>query len=128
MTGIDFQNKLDALVEDLQKKGKVRSIEIPGRTTNNTTGIFNLSSDANGVVNASELNQVQNFIDPLKLIADNYEVEYEPVKSASEALRLAQMPHEALITAASATASSVSLNLSASFRCPRRARRVPFAD
>ena len=101
MTGQDFQDKLDALVEDLQIRGKGQSIDIVFRGGDNKTTAMKLSSDAQGVVSATELADIQSFINPLKAIADVYAIEYEPVQTALEAFKTAQTPHEALIAAAS---------------------------
>jgi len=100
MTGQDFQDKLDAIVADLQTAGKGKTINLMFRANGGAANVLPLSSTAGGVVNAGQLAAVQSFVDDLKGIADTYTTEYAPVTAASEAFRLAQVPHEALTEAA----------------------------
>ena len=102
MTGVDFQDKLDAIVLDLQTKGKGRYVQVALRDDGNNNQTFTISSDANGVVNAAQLADIQAFINDLKPVADSFTTEYEPVKTASEAFRVASIPHQALSDAATA--------------------------
>jgi hypothetical protein len=100
MTGQDFQDRLDALVVDLQTNGKGQEVRLMFRGEGNVGNVMTLSSDPNGVVDAAQLAAVQAFIDTLKPSADSYTAELAPVSAASEAFRLAQVPHEALTEAA----------------------------
>ncbi len=100
MTGQDFQDKLDAIVADLQTVGKGKTINLMFRGLENSPEIFPLSSDVNGVVNAAQLAAIQTFVSDLKPIADTYTTEYAPVTTASEAFKTAQTPHDALTEAA----------------------------
>lgn len=102
MTGQDIQDRVDALVSDLQTKGKGQTIQIAIRDEDRNLGIYPLSSDARGVVNAQQLGVIQNFADAAKGAADVYEAASVPVKTALEAFRQAQEPHEALMQTASA--------------------------
>lgn len=113
MIGQDFQDKLDAIVEDLQTKGKGQSVEVMLRGIDNTTNIFPLSSDANGIVNAAQLDALRDFITDLKPLADAYETEYAPVKVALDAFKTAQQPHEGLMTAATNARKALSDALAA---------------
>ena len=100
MTGQDFQDKLDAIVADLQTNGKNQTVNIMFRNDANAPTVFPLSSDASGVVNAAQLDAIESFLSDILPIADSYAATYAPVQTASEAFRLAQTPHEALIEAA----------------------------
>ncbi len=107
MTGAEIQARLDALVLDLQTNGKGQSITVGLRNEDNVLADFPLSSDIDGVVNAGQLAAIQNAIDAIKPIADDYELEYGPVKDASEAFRTARGVHQALIDAASAARTAL---------------------
>lgn len=100
MTGQDFQDKVDALVVDLQTKGKGQLIDVIMRGSDNAPSIATLSSNPQGVVNAAQLAPLQTFVNTLKPIADAYETARVPVDAANEAFKTAQAPHEALMTAA----------------------------
>lgn len=100
MTGQDFQDRLAAIVEDLQTRGKGRTVNIMFRGENNTPNILPLSSDANGVVNAAQLQAVQAVVTQLGATATAYDTAYAPVKNALEAFKTAQEPHQPLIDAA----------------------------
>ncbi len=100
MTGQDFQNKLDAIVADLQTVGKGKTVNLMFRNPNGAPNILPLSSDVNGVVNAAQLQAIQGFVDDIGNIANTYTTEYAPVQAASEAFKTAQTPHNALIEAA----------------------------
>lgn len=100
MTGQDFQDKLDALVVDLQTVGKGQTINVMVRDEDNIPLNLPLSSDVNGVVNAAQLATIQGFVDGLKPIADTYTTEYAPVTAASEAFKTAGEPHTALVETA----------------------------
>ena len=100
MIGQDIQDRVDALVVDLQTKGKGQTINILFRNPNNSPNVMPLSSDAQGVVNAGQLAAVQAFINPLKGYADNADAFSQPVAAASEAFKTARGAHEPLIVAA----------------------------
>lgn len=100
MRGQDFQDRLDALVADLQTRGKNQTVNVMFRSPTNEAEIMPLSADAQGVVNAAQLAAIQAFIDPLKGFADNADTFSQPVAAASEAFKLAGQPHEALRAAA----------------------------
>lgn len=102
MTGQDFQEKLDAIVTDLQTVGRGQTVTASLRGTNNQLREFPLSSDAGGVVNADQLTNLQKFIDDLKPVADTYVMELAPVSAASEAFNVQRATHQASIDAASA--------------------------
>lgn len=108
MTGQEIQERLDAIVEDLQTTEKGKSVEILFRAEDNTTVTKTLSSDINGVVDAAQLASVQNFINTLKPIADKYETEYAPVRVTGEAFRTAREVHQHLIDAATAARNALS--------------------
>ena len=55
MTGADIQGVLDAIVLDLQTKGKGKSVSILMRNENNNQTVLELGSDVNGVVDAGQL-------------------------------------------------------------------------
>lgn len=108
MTGQEIQDALDALVLDLQTDGKGKTIQVLLRAEDNTSGIFPISSDVGGVVNAAQLQAIQNFIDNMKPLADAYETAYQPVRVTSEAYRTARGVHQALIDAATAARNALS--------------------
>ena len=99
MTGQDFQDKLDALVADMTGKPNIGT-EVALRAEDNTLAVRPLSTDANGVVNAAQLQTIQTQINGLKVIADDYEAARAPVTATSQAFKTAQTPHENLIEAA----------------------------
>lgn len=113
MTGQDFQDKLDAIVLDLQTTGKGQTVKVALRDEGNTTVSFPLSSDVNGVVNAAQLAPIQSFIDGLKPIADAYETQRAPVQAALETFKTEQSGHQALIDATSAARTALSTALEA---------------
>lgn len=90
MTGQDFQDKLDAIVRDLQTSGKGRTVKVMMRQEDNETAEFALSSDANGIVNAAQLSVIQTFIDNLKVLASDYETSRAPVMVALDTFKTAQ--------------------------------------
>jgi len=100
MTGQDIQDRLDAVVADLQTKGKGQTVNIMFRNPNNSPNILPLSSDAQGVANAGQLAAVQAFIDGLIEPADDLTTFSAPVTAASEAFKTASQPHEPLRVAA----------------------------
>ncbi len=113
MTGQDFQNKLDALVADLQTKGKGQTVEVLLRGADNSTQVFPLSSTIGGEVNDGQLQAIQDFIGELMPHADAYETDIAPVKAALEVFKTAQEPHEALMTAATAARQNLNAALEA---------------
>lgn len=100
MTGQDIQDRLDALVVDLQTVGKGQTINILMRDSNNAPSIFPLSSTAAGIVNGAQLSAIQAFINPLKVIANDNVAATTPVSTASESFKTASAPHESLRTSA----------------------------
>lgn len=108
MTGQNFQERLDAIVSDLQTTGKGQSISIPIRESDNSITVLPLSSDVNGVVNVAQLAEVQAWVDTLGAVADEYTTERAPVMDLLEDYNTARGAHQALIDAASA--ARVTLN------------------
>ncbi len=102
MTGQDFQDKLNAIVTDLQTVGRGQTVIASLRGTNNQVQEFPLTSDAGGVVDGRQLSVLQKFIDNLKPVADTYIMELAPVSAASEAFNGQRATHQVLIDAASA--------------------------
>lgn len=102
MIGVEFQDKLDAIVVDLQTSGKGQTVQIMFRNPANQPATFQLFSDSAGVVDVGKLAELQTFVDALKPIADTYEVERAPVMAASEAFNLRRATHQSSIDAASA--------------------------
>lgn len=100
MTGQDIQDRLDALVADLQTKGKGQTVNVMFRNPNNSPNILPLSSDANGVVDAGQLAAIQAVVDGLIQPADDLTTFSAPVMQASEAFKTASQPHEPLRVAA----------------------------
>lgn len=113
MTGQDFQDKLDAIVADLQTTGKGKTVNILMRGTGNASQVFPLSSDIGGVITASELARIQNRIDELKPFADTYETERQPVSDALEVFNTERAGHQVLIDAASAAREALNTALEA---------------
>lgn len=113
MTGQDIQDKLDALVVDLQTKGKGQTVQVSVRDVDNSQYVLPLSSDANGVVNNAQLVEIQSFVTQIVPVANAYNAAIAPVRAASEAFKLAQAPHEALITAASTARTNLQTALDA---------------
>ena len=111
MTGQDFQDKLNAIVTDLQTAGKGQRVTVLFRTANNTVQGLALSSDSVGNVNADELGAIQAFINTLKPIADEYTTQLIPVQAASEVFRLAGVPHEAQMAAVTAARQALADSL-----------------
>ena len=113
MTGQDFQDKLDAIVLDLQTAGKGKVVKMAFRGADNDTFDMILSSDVNGVVDAAQLAAIQAQIDNLKPLADALETESAPVKAASEAFTTAREVHRNLIDAATDARVALSAALEA---------------
>lgn len=106
MTGVDFQNRLNALKVDLQTTTGVVQANIAFRNPDNTVTNFIIEAN-NGVVNAAQVAAVQAFIDPLKPIADTYEDERIPVQDALTAFNAQRATHQSLIDAASAARTAL---------------------
>lgn len=123
MNGQDFQDRLDAIVEDLQTKGKGQTVQIALRGGDNISQTFELSSDAQGAVDANQLSAVQNFIDDMKPLADAYTGALAPVSAASEAFRIEREGHRALIDAYAAArdAMNFAFNHDAAYQAARAA-------
>lgn len=113
MTGQEIQDRLDAIVKDLQTTQKGKGVEIALRDEGGAMSIYGLSSDANGVVNQAQLNNLQSAIDYLKPVADAYETRYAPVKTASETFRIAREVHQPLIDEATNARNALNAALEA---------------
>lgn len=113
MTGIEIQQRLEAIIVDLQTVGKGLGIVIVFRGSNNAALEFPLSSDNQGVINDTERENLQAFVDGLKLIADNYAFPNGLVQNSANALKAATLPHEALIEAARVAREAVNAVLAA---------------
>lgn len=113
MTGQDFQDKLDAIVTDLQTTGKGQTVSIALRGADNSFTELLLSSSAGGVVVENQLDQIQSFIDAFKPVADNYEARREPVMAALDAFNVRRATHQAAIDAASAARATLNTALEA---------------
>ena len=61
MTGQEIQDRLDAIVVDLQTKGKVQTFFF--RDSDNVPNVLPLSSTAQGVVNAGQLADIQAVVE-----------------------------------------------------------------
>ncbi len=96
MTGQNIQDRLDAIVADLQTRGKGQTVNIMFRNPNNSPNILPISSDANGVVDAAQLAVIQAVVDGLIEPADDLTTYSAPVTQASEAFKTASQPHEPL--------------------------------
>lgn len=99
MTGQDFQDRFDALLDDLQKAPADRAAHILFRSADGTPQVFPITK-AGQVINPAQVAAAQAFIDTLKPIADTYEAEFTPVRGLSETFRLARAVHQPLIDAA----------------------------
>lgn len=113
MTGQDFQDKLDAIVLDLKTAGRGGTVEISLRSPTNAVNEFALSSNAEGVVNATQLAEIQTAVNNLKPIADEYEIERAPVQAALEEFNARRATHQAVIDAASAARQTMQDELEA---------------
>lgn len=100
MTGQQIQEALDALVVDLQTRGKGQTIQMAIRDEDNNLSVQSLSSDAGGAVNAAQLATLQSFVDGFAPVADAYETARAPIAGLNETFKTAQAPHEPLMTAA----------------------------
>jgi hypothetical protein len=110
MTGQDFQDKLDAIVLDLQTSFPNHSVQISLRGAGNVITVFSLSSVA-GVVNGAQLGAIQDVLDDLKPIADSYTTERVPVTSALETFKTERAGNQVAIDAASAARIALSTAL-----------------
>lgn len=113
MTGQDFQDKLNEITTDLATDAKGRTVQIMFRNPDNTANVMSLSSSANGTIDADQLNPIQAVVDGLKVAADAYETNIQPVKTASAAFTAARVPHEAKSDAATAARVSLAADLDA---------------
>ena len=130
MTGQDFQDRLEALVVDLQTVGKGKTVTIMFRDDENATVILPLSSDVSGVVNATQLGEVQYYLNLYKPVADAYETERAPVTAALETFKTEQSGHQALIDAASTArvALATALEADAGYQAAKTALDAARAD
>ena len=113
MTGQEFEDKLNAIVADLQTVGKGKTVNMLFRNSNGSANVLPLSSDANGVVNEAQRLVIQNFITNLADSADSYNTAYAPVQTAAEAFKTASIPHQVLTDAASAARVTLQTALTA---------------
>lgn len=113
MTGQDFQDRVNALVVDLQTKGKGQVVQLLFRDEFNGAVPMNLSSDANGVVNAAQLTAINDFLVGLKQVANSFATSSAPVSAANESFRTAQDAHQALIDNAKTSRDALSAALDA---------------
>lgn len=114
MPGQDYQDKLDAIVADLQTKGKGQEVVLMLRGDNNRSYVFPVSSDSAGVVDPTQLSNIQSFVNNnLKNEADAYEAARAPVSAALDAFKTAQTPHQTLIDASKVTRDALSAALTA---------------
>jgi len=113
MTGQDFQDRLEAVIRDLQTSGRGQTVNFTFRDNTNTPVIMPLSSSAVGVVNAAQLATIQAFIDALKPIATTFETERTPVTAANQAVADARIPFAAQITAANTARETLATALGA---------------
>ncbi len=101
MTGLDIQKNLDAVVLDLQTKGKGQTVEMMFRNPDNSSNVLPLSSDAQGVVDVGQLSAIQTVVDALKDAADTYAAQIAPVTAAQADFKYAREQHQQLIDDAS---------------------------
>ncbi len=111
MTGQDFENKSGAIVTDLQTAGRGRTVQILFRDSSNASLILPLSSTAAGIVDAGQLKEVQNFLDMIEPVADNYEAVRIPVVAAQTAFNARRATHQAIIDAATAARDAATAEL-----------------
>jgi hypothetical protein len=96
MTNAEIQSKLDAVVVDLQTKGKGQTVNFMFRNPDGSPNVLPLSSDAGGVVKTAKtqlanadstraalINAAQNANQALKNSRDN-DANYQAKKSAYE--------------------------------------------
>lgn len=105
MTAQEVRDRLDALVSDLQTKGRGQTVNVMFRKPDNTPNILPLSSNAQGVVNAAQLTAISAVVDDLAIVAEDLDTFSAPVTAANEALRVAGVTYEPL-RAAAQTASA----------------------
>ena len=130
MTGQDFQDKLDAVVVDLQTKGKGQTVHMMFRDATNVPQILPLSSDSSGVVNAAQFAAIQAFINPLKIIANDFTTSRVPVQASTGSVQHAQAPHETLIEEArvARVALQTALDGDANYQAAKLALETARAD
>ena len=130
MTGQDFQDKLDAIVVDLQTVGKGQTIQVMFRQSDNSSLILPLSSTVGGVVNVAQLTAIQDEVDALKTVADAYTTEYAPVQAALETFNTERAGHQVLIDAASGarTALNTALQADVAYQTAKTALDAARAD
>lgn len=113
MTAQDVQTRLDTIVSDLQNKAKGKTTNIMFRDANNLPAIKPLSSDANGVVDAAQLADVQAFVDTLKTALTNYNTASAPVEAATETFKTERTRNLPTIEAARVAAENLKTTLEA---------------
>ena len=102
MTGQDIQDRLDAIVTDLQTNFKGSQVDVMLRGDDGAALTFTLSSDANGIVDVAQHGAIQDFINLLKPTADDYETRRGVYTPFLDAFKTAQEPHKPLMDAAAA--------------------------
>lgn len=117
MTEQDFQDKLNAIVQDLQTNGKGMTTQYRYRTDDGNLTVLPLSSDANGSINAAQYAAVSNMINSFADEAENYNTNYAPVKATSEAYNTARSAHQTLIDTAAASRAALTAALDADANC-----------
>lgn len=113
MSGQEFQDKIDAIVEDLQTRGRGQSVNIVLRNADNAPVVFTVSSNSTGVVDGTQLRNLEDFVSILMPLADGYEAARIPVEAALGTFKTAQIPHTALVTAATAARATLNTALEA---------------
>lgn len=78
MLAMEIQERLDAIVYDLQFAGKGKTVQLMFRDASNQPLILPLSSNPAGVVDAAQLTAVQTFVNGLKTAADTYNTDTAP--------------------------------------------------
>ncbi len=110
MTGAEIQAALDGLVADMSGVPS-KTANISFRDSTNALSPYQITTNAQGVVNAQEVADVQSFIDGMKTAADAFQTEKTPVVSASEAFRVQRATHLTSINAAKAARTALDTEL-----------------
>jgi hypothetical protein len=114
MVGQDFQDRLDAIVTDLESaSGTGKTVQVMFRDNNNQPLVMPLSSDVNGVVDATQLANLQMAVDGFKPVADAYDLESGDITTANDAFKIAQAVHQVLIDDAKTSRDALSAALEA---------------
>lgn len=113
MTGADIQANLDKIILDLQttQKGKTASILL--RSEDNVAGVFPLSSDGAGNIDAAQLTAINDYLVDIKNFASSYATASAPVSTASEVFTTARKAHQVLIDDAKVSRDALTAALDA---------------